>query len=57
MKKSMYPDILFVIKNLQKEFEAAEDVEELIDNDSGTMVAAYQLRSIKKYKAKIVVED
>ena len=53
----MYPDILFVIKNLQKEFEAAEDVEEIIDNDSGTMVATYELRHIKKYKAKVVVED
>ena len=57
MKKKMYPETLFVIKNLQKEFEAAEDVEEIIDNDSGTMVAAYKLLSIKKYKAKIVIED
>ena len=54
----MYPEILFVVKNPnQLNFEAAEEVEDVINCDEGTMVATYQLLHIKKYASQVVCID
>ena len=55
MRKNMFPEILFVTKNLEQfSFNGAENIEDVMECET-TMVATYQLLHIKQYQEQLKI--